>query len=97
MQQNALANEWFHPPISVARESACAPSPTAVMGEGKEFRKGMSDMARRLKSGTNIKVSRFHVLQNSFPHLTLKTCFKPLNPCVLFLVHFLFFSLERGH
>lgn len=35
---------------SAARESACAPSPTAVMGEGKEARKGTSDMARRLKS-----------------------------------------------
>lgn len=45
------ANCWFHPLISAARESACAPSPTTAGGEGKEARKGTSDMARRLKSG----------------------------------------------
>lgn len=53
------ANWWFYPPFSAARESACTPSPAAVQGEGKEALKGTSDMARRLKSGTNTNIKGF--------------------------------------
>lgn len=76
------ANWWFHPPISAARESACAASPTTVRGEGKEARKGTSDVARRLKSGTKnniqclmlccmFRIFIYFILDNALKHTLL--------------------------